>query len=75
MYETEYLNKAGKWAGDVDITMYKDFRRTFRFPFELYRDIVEATYDSGKFRDDMLGRKEKKSVLRLHLSHSMSLCR
>jgi hypothetical protein len=26
MYETEYLNTTDMWAGDVDITMYKDFR-------------------------------------------------
>jgi hypothetical protein len=59
VYETEYLNAAYKWAGDVDNTMYKDIRRIFRVPFEWYQDIVEAAYDSSRFRDDKPGRKNK----------------
>jgi HSP20 family molecular chaperone IbpA len=54
MYETEYLNTVDKRAYGIDNTMYKEFRRTFRIPFELYHDIVEAAYDSGRFRDDVV---------------------
>jgi hypothetical protein len=39
MYETEYLSKADMWANDVNITMYKEFRRTFRIPFGLCHDM------------------------------------
>jgi hypothetical protein len=60
LYEIEYLKTTDRWAGEVDSTMYKDFRRTFRVPFELYQDIVEAACDSGRFSDDMPGRKNKK---------------
>jgi hypothetical protein len=60
MYDTEYIDTTDMWAGDVDKTMYTDLWRTFRIPFELYHDIVEAAYDSGKLRDDMPGRKNKK---------------
>jgi hypothetical protein len=52
--------------------MHKEFRRTFRIPFELYQDIVEAAYDSGKIRDDKDGRKKKIRVLHLHLSRLRS---
>jgi hypothetical protein len=60
MHKTEYLNTSDMRDGDVDNTMYQEFWRTFRVPFELYQDIVEAAYDSGRFRDDMPGRKKKK---------------
>jgi hypothetical protein len=60
IHETEYLNTAGRWAGDVDNPIYKYFQRTFRVSFELYKDIVEAAYDSGRFRCDGPGGKNTK---------------
>jgi hypothetical protein len=62
MYETEYLSTTEMWAGDVDITIYHDFRRTFRVTCELFQDIVEAAYDSVIFHDDRPGRKNKKRI-------------
>jgi hypothetical protein len=44
MYETEYMRATDKWADDVNSTMYKEFRRTFRIPFGLYQDMVESAY-------------------------------
>jgi len=41
--------------------MYKEFQRTFRIPFGLYRDIVEAANASGRFRDDRPGLKKKRA--------------
>jgi hypothetical protein len=60
MYETEYLCTVDKWANDVNSTMYKEFRRTFRTPFGLCH-IVEAVYVSGRFRDDKPGLRKKRA--------------
>jgi hypothetical protein len=59
MFETEYLNTTDKWAGDIDCTKCKDFRWTFRVPFELHQDIVKAAYDSGRLRDARPGQKKR----------------
>jgi hypothetical protein len=48
-------------VNDVNNTMYKEFRRTFRIPSGLYRDIVEAAYASGRFRDDRPELKKEKA--------------
>jgi hypothetical protein len=73
MHETEYLCTTDKWASDVNNTMYKEFRRTFRIPFGLEQDIVEAADASGRFREDRPGlRKRGQGVLRPHLSRLRS---
>jgi hypothetical protein len=59
IYETEHLNTVDKWADVEDNTMHNKFQRTFRIPFHLYHDIVEAAYNPGRFRDNMPGRKNK----------------
>ena len=61
MYETEYMCTSDMGANDVNNTMYKEFRRTFRIPFGLYQDIVESAYASGRFRDDRPGLKKKRA--------------
>ena len=58
-YESEYLNTVEHWANDRGSTLYKEFRRKFRVPYELFCDIMEEAYASGIWADTRIGKRKR----------------
>lgn len=61
-YEREYLNTVQHWSEDRECPLYREFRRKFRVPYELFCDIMDEAHASGIWADKTSRGKRKRGA-------------